>query len=132
MTMLEGGCLCGAIRFRVSGGPRYSAICHCNSCRRASSAPSVAWQTFERRHFEVLSGRPRSYRSSAGVERTFCDNCGSALTYRTEQRPEHIDVTSVSLDDPELAPPDREVFTAERLSWQPLDPARRQFEQGGE
>jgi len=132
MAVLEGGCLCGTIRYRVSGTPRYSAICHCRSCRRASSAPSVAWQTYERRCFELLAGQPRAFRSSAGVERTFCDSCGSPLTYTTHERPDHIDITSVSLDQPEQARPDREVFTAERLSWQPVDTGRQLFEQGGE
>ena len=41
--MLEGGCLCGAVRYRISGSPLSSVNCHCESCRRASGAPAVAW-----------------------------------------------------------------------------------------
>jgi len=43
--MSEGGCLCGAVRYRMVGAPLSSAICHCASCRRASGAPTVAWLT---------------------------------------------------------------------------------------
>jgi hypothetical protein len=132
MQVLEGGCLCGAIRYRVSGSPLYSAICHCRTCRKASAAPSVAWQTFERQHFELLSGTPRIFRSSHDVQRTFCENCGTPLTYSTALRPNHIDVTSVSLDDPEIVPPNREVWVEDKLSWEPVNSGHQQFARSGD
>jgi hypothetical protein len=42
MSTLEGGCLCGAIRYRVSGKPANTMICHCRTCRRAAGSPVVA------------------------------------------------------------------------------------------
>jgi hypothetical protein len=132
MQTHEGGCLCGAIRYRVTGSPLYSVICHCASCRKAAAAPSVAWQTFEQQNFELLSGTPRTYRSSAGVLRSFCGNCGSPLTYTSEQRPAQVDITTVSLDDPQASPPNREVWIEDKLSWQPISVVRRQFVQGGD
>jgi hypothetical protein len=132
MQFREGGCLCGAIRYRVSGTPLYTAICHCQSCRKASAAPSVAWQTYELHNFELLTGKPRTYRSSPGVQRTFCQNCGSPLTFSSEQRATQIDITSVSLDDPEAMPPDREVWLQDKLSWESVNVVRQQFPQGGD
>jgi hypothetical protein len=132
MESQEGGCLCGAIRYRVTGSPLYSVVCHCASCRKAAAAPSVAWQTYARAHFVILSGTPRIYRSSPGVERCFCECCGSPLTYRNEQRPTEVDITTVSLDDPEANPPNRELWVQDRLSWQMLDPSRHQYPAGGE
>ncbi len=132
MSVREGGCLCGAVRYRVSGTPQYSAICHCSSCRKAAGAPSVAWQTYEWQQFELLSGKPRTYRSSPGVQRTFCENCGTPLTFSSEQRPGQIDITSISLDDPNDSPPDREVWLEEKLNWVTPDGARGQFGRGGD
>ena len=50
-TYTEGGCLCGAIRYRVIAEPIARSICHCLSCRRASGAPSVAWAVFRPEDF---------------------------------------------------------------------------------
>ena len=44
---LKGRCLCGAITYRTDGPPKWTALCHCASCRRACSAPVVAWMGFE-------------------------------------------------------------------------------------
>ncbi len=116
----------------MSGAPLYAAICHCLTCRRASAAPAVAWVTFDRQLFALLQGSPRTYRSSPGVQRTFCERCGTPLTYASEQRPGHIDITTLSLDEPERFAPNSEVWLEQRVAWMAVDPARRQFPRGGE
>src|SRR5215217_8602722 len=78
----EGGCFCGRVRYRVTGEPVGSAVCHCVSCRRTSGAQSVAWLTFPHRKFSFVQGEPADYRSSDEVSRTFCQSCGTSLTYR--------------------------------------------------
>ena len=120
MSTEEGGCFCAALRYRVDAAPTASAICHCRSCRRASGAAAVAWLTFPRANFRWIRGTPRTHRSSPGVERTFCDRCGTPLTYTRDTLPGTIDVTTASLDDPTRFPPTREVWVAHRLPWQPL------------
>jgi hypothetical protein len=117
----EGGCFCKAIRFRITGDPLYSVICHCVSCRRASGAPSVAWLTFDRSQVEFLSGEARSFRSSPGVVRQFCPNCGSQISYETAASPANVDLTTLSLDDPTAFPPTREVWVRERLWWEAMN-----------
>jgi hypothetical protein len=80
-TVAEGGCICGAIRYRVAGEPTNTMICHCQSCRRVAAAPVVAWVTFPKARFELLRGHPAEFRSSPPVRRTFCAACGTPLTY---------------------------------------------------
>jgi hypothetical protein len=53
----EGGCLCGAILYAVRGNPRYTVLCHCDSCRAAGS-PVVAWASFSQGRFNILRGEP--------------------------------------------------------------------------
>jgi hypothetical protein len=118
--MNEGGCFCGAVRYRITGAPVSSAICHCESCRRASGAPSVAWITVGKKCFELIQGVPISYRSSPGVVRQFCGSCGSALTYETSKHPDGIDITTATLDEPNRFPPDVEVWLEDRISWEPV------------
>jgi hypothetical protein len=127
MSQEEGGCLCGAIRYRVAGAPSWSTICHCRACRKASGAPSVGWLTFDRGTFALLQGVLGRFASSPGVERTFCNVCGTPLTYSTEGRPGDIDVTTMSLDDETKFPPTCEVWTSHRVSWEVTDPIREHY-----
>jgi hypothetical protein len=127
MQVNEGGCLCSAIRFRISGEPIFSDICHCATCRRAAGSPAVAWLTFDRGQVEILTGHPRTYRSSQGVIRQFCGACGSPLFYETVTAPTTIDITTVSLDNPNLFPPTFEVWLEHRVPWQSVGQDRAQY-----
>ena len=124
-----GGCLCGAIRYRVTGPATATSLCHCDSCRRSTGGPSLAWAIFDQDKVEILSGELAVHRSSPGVERGFCAACGTSLTYARENRPGLFDVTTASLDDPEAFPPAIEIWTEERLSWVAPHPAIPQFAQ---
>ncbi len=118
-----GGCLCGAVRYRVTGPPVATSLCHCDSCRRATGGPSQAWAIFDEDKVEIVAGALAIFASSPGVERGFCARCGSALSYRRANRPGLFDVTTVSLDDPEAFPPDKEIWLEEKLSWEAANPA---------
>ena len=113
----DGGCLCGAIRYRVRGAPSTSMLCHCRSCRRATASPVVAWVTFPKSAVIFMQGAPTAFQSSPGVVRTFCGACGTPLTYATELAPEEIDITTCSLDDPEAFPPMHHAWMRHRLRW---------------
>jgi hypothetical protein len=123
----NGGCLCGAIRYRVAGPPRSTSLCHCGSCRRATGGPSLAWAIFDEDKIEIVEGRLAVYASSPGVERGFCAACGTSLTYRRANRPGLFDVTTVSLDDPEAFPPTKEIWIEEKLAWEAANPELPHF-----
>jgi hypothetical protein len=112
-----GGCLCGEVRYEVSGRPEDSTICHCASCRRAAGAQAVAWLRLPLGDLSFVAGEPVEYRSSARVIRTHCGACGTSLTYRHEDDPGSVDVTTASLDSPEAFPPTLHTWFEERLAW---------------
>ncbi len=114
---ISGGCYCGAIRFRAEGPPLFQANCHCANCRRAVGAQAVAWITVASSSFVFEKGTPKRFRTETGAWRTFCDQCGTSLTYEIEARPNEIDITNGSLDRPEDFPPNRDVFPEEKLTW---------------
>ena len=124
---LLGGCLCGRVRYKLKRAPIATGICYCKSCRRAAGAQSVAWAVNSSDAFAFQEGLPRTIESSEGVERTFCCDCGSTLTYRCSQ--ETIDVTLATLDEPEQLPPTKETWCRVRLSWNPLNPALTHHDQ---
>jgi len=117
----EGGCLCGAIRYRVDGAIESVAHCHCNSCRRSAGATFVTWFTIPRTRFSWVSGIPRLFSSSPGVSREFCGVCGTELAYSKQREPATIDLTIGSLDCAAGHPADRHVWTADKLDWLRLD-----------
>ena len=114
---ITGGCYCGAVRFNALSEVRVSTNCHCANCRRAAGAQAVAWIVVKRSQFQFVKGTPRRYRTDTGAWRTFCDQCGTSLTYETERRPDEIDITTGSLDHPEDFPPTKDVYPEERLPW---------------
>ncbi|MGH8284563.1 MAG: GFA family protein [Steroidobacteraceae bacterium] len=58
----EGGCQCGAVRYRIAGHPVIAAVCHCSMCRRANAAPAVAWAMFQEAQVTFVRGTLTSYR----------------------------------------------------------------------
>ena len=54
----EGGCQCGAIRYRAEGEPLLKALCHCVTCRRASAAPTTAWAMYQESQVTFLKEQP--------------------------------------------------------------------------
>jgi hypothetical protein len=113
----EGGCMCGAIRYRVSGKPKNSMVCHCQTCRRVAASPVVAWVTFQTAQFQLLRGHPSEFHSSEPVRRTFCPSCGTPLTYEISDSVGFVDITTCSLDNPELFPPTHHSWLSHNLSW---------------
>jgi len=123
----EGGCLCGALRYRATGAARFATLCHCASCRRAAGAPAVAWVSFPADAFAFTSGEPVRFRSSPPVTRTFCGCCGTPLTYRSDAFPNVVDVTTASLDEPGRCAPLDHTFVSERLRWWRPEPRWPEF-----
>ncbi|QJE03520.1 GFA family protein [Massilia forsythiae] len=119
--VLRGGCACGAVRYEAAAAPFHRTLCHCADCRRAAGAPAVAWFSVPAAALAWVRGAPRRHRSSAAVERAFCGRCGTQLTYRHDDIPGEVDITTCSLDDPEQAAPQDHTFAARRLRWLRVD-----------
>lgn len=115
---LNGQCLCGAIRYQLTGEPRHVAVCHCRDCRRSAGAPMVSWAMFPESALTLLQGQPKTINSSGTAMRSFCPDCGTGLFYRNAViLPGIVDVQSATLDDPDALPPGVQIQVAERLHW---------------
>ena len=114
---IEGGCFCGAIRYRVPAGDYLVANCHCSVCRRTSAAPFVTWFVVPRQALEYTQGTPRELRSSEVGRRYLCERCGTPIAFQSAKRPRDVDVTACSLDQPERFVPSIAVHEDTKLSW---------------
>lgn len=116
-TVHQGGCLCGAVRYRTTGKPNDTNICYCTQCQRQSGAPMPAFANFDRDKVELVQGEPGSYRASGTASRQFCANCGSWLFWMQDGGT-RISITLGSFDDPSDFPaPDYEIWTEHRIKW---------------
>lgn len=117
----RGGCLCGAIRYRVLDPIDAIVHCHCSMCRRASGAVAVTWLTLPKDRFTVTKGELAAWNSSDHGTRTFCPECGGQITFWSSERPDELDVTLCTLDQPERFPARHHVYTTAKLPWLHLD-----------
>lgn len=125
---IEGGCLCGGLRYRLHVPPKQGSDCHCEDCRRASAAPYVTWCSVPSEAVEVLSGELRKVLFAERI-RSFASCCGTPLFIQDDVSSESIDVTVASLDDPKPFPPVAAIWIEDKLPWVVLDPSRPAFRQ---
>lgn len=117
MIDAEGGCLCGAVRYRVSGAVEESGYCHCRTCQRQSGAPVVAWFAVAPSAFQYVKGAPGVFRASDRAGREFCGNCGAYLVFREDDAALTVSVNTATLDEPMLAPPEFHIYCESRIGW---------------
>ncbi len=103
----KGRCLCGAVTFEARGAPRFVSNCHCESCRRAASAPSVTSAGFRTDQVTIGGATRTAYASSPGVTRSFCRRCGSPVALQGEKWADETHIPVCAFEAPEhLAPED--------------------------
>jgi len=111
--------MCGAIRFETKGAPVNSNFCHCHSCRKHTSAPVVALVGFTADQVTFTKGQRKFYQSSPGVNRAFCGDCGTPLTWEGEGSSGDmlVEILTGAMDNPDDFPPENHYLHAERVSW---------------
>ena len=127
----EGGCLCGELRYKVSGAIDDAGYCHCRICQLSSGAPVVAWFTIPVSSFFYLLGAPSIYRSSAYSQREFCGKCGTQIVFRMSDGPVTVDVTIASLDAPSLIEPEYHIWRQSRIPWFETSDSLPRHDDGG-
>jgi len=115
--ILEGGCLCGAIRYRATGQPTDVNYCHCSQCRRHSGAPVAAFATFPTANVVWTKGQPRLFPSSDIGRRGFCPDCGTSLTWQGVKTPHEVDLGVGTFDDASSFKPKDHIWTGSAISW---------------
>jgi hypothetical protein len=117
----SGGCMCGAVRYRVTGPLRSVVMCHCTQCRRQTG--HVMASTAARRadlHLES-AGELRWYAASSEARRGFCGRCGSVLFWDAVGRA-YVSITAGSLDDSRGLETAWHIFTADKGGYYEIEP----------
>lgn len=116
-----GRCLCGNLQFEVHGRRLWVAHCHCDSCRRNTGSAVATFVGYTKEQLTYTRGERRIYRSSPGVQRGFCADCGTPMTYESDRCPDEVHLYISTLDEPGEFRPQLHVFVAERIPWMELE-----------
>ncbi len=113
----KGRCLCGVVSFEVDAPIKSVVNCHCESCRRQCSAPMTTYIGVPDGHWRWTGEAPKTYHSSPGVERTFCGNCGSPMSFRSKSMSGVMHLYVASMEEPDKFEPKLHVAIEEKLPW---------------
>ena len=131
----EGGCACGAVRYRVHGPAMLGIVCHCKFCQRrlASAFAVIAW--FNEQDVEFTQGALTEYQhhsdeSGRWLKMGFCGKCGTTLTHTAEVRPGLRAIAGGTFDDPDWFRIDRHIWTSSMRPWVAIPSDVTVFPQG--
>jgi hypothetical protein len=128
---LEGGCSCGAIRYRLTSEPLFVHCCHCLNCQRQTGSAFVINVLIETDRVQLLAGVPVAVevpRDDGSTQTIFrCPTCQVAL-YSQYTRPQIWFVRAGTLDEPSTVKPDVHIFTRSKVPWVTLPDSVPAFE----
>lgn len=107
----------------------WAAHCHCNSCRKFTGAVFATYAGFETGKVSFEGTPPAQHHSSEGVTRSFCGDCGTALSFESERWPGEIHLLVCAFDDPGAFEPRIHVYWKERVPWLEIGDDLRKFDE---
>ena len=131
----EGGCSCGAVRYRVIGTPVRSSVCHCSFCQRRTGSAFGIGIYFHDKDVEFLRGELKSYEHRSDetqrwLRMQFCATCGNTVTWTAEALPGIRAIAGGSFDDPGWLELNRHVWLRSAQKWVPIPDGVERFEHG--
>lgn len=126
---INGGCLCGRVRYEVAGGLSGADHCHCSRCRRQHGAAFATYADLDPADFRWTAGAAfvKVYETSSGAGWCFCSECGSSLAGTVNG-----EVTAITLGTVEGDPgvtPGFHIFVGSRALWYEISDDLPQFDE---
>ena len=130
---LNGGCACGAVRYRLTRAPMIVHACHCRDCQKLTGSAFVVNLWIERKYVEASGAEPAAVRVPPGTSGKphdvfRCAACGTALWSKYHASPgDTVLLRAGTLDDPAAITPDVHIFTRSKVPWLDLPQDARVF-----
>ena len=118
VPIVRGSCLCGGVKYEITGPLMRSGHCHCSNCRKAHGAAFRSRARVRIKDFKWVQGEElvKYFESSPGFRRGFCSVCGSPIVNRPDRTPE-LGIALGGLDDDPGVRPERHFFVASKAPW---------------
>jgi hypothetical protein len=113
---LEGGCLCGRVRFRTTQSPMRTIACHCTFCQKVTGSAYFAESMFAMDAVQFNGGELKSYEHVSDGSRQkvfvhFCPTCGTTVSLTFERWPEVRGIARGCYDDPNAVTVSSHIWT---------------------
>jgi hypothetical protein len=117
--MIRGSCLCGGVRYEITGDLRGMTHCHCSMCRKSHGAAFATYAEVESRDIHFSKGQEliSRYASSDSAQRSFCARCGSNLLFEPKETPNQVWVAAGGFDSDPKAAPRAHIYVDSKASW---------------
>ena len=128
--MYQGGCLCGEIRFEITGPIHNIVYCHCSQCRKAQGSAFATNGIVKASEFNILSGEGTltGYESAPGQIKYFCKTCGSPIMSRTKSKPDQVRVRLGTIESDITERPSAHIFVTSKANWEDITGDLPQYE----
>ncbi|HAX76040.1 MAG TPA: aldehyde-activating protein [Cyanobacteria bacterium UBA11372] len=120
-NVMQGGCLCGAVRYEYLGELGSANYCHCRDCRKTTGGAFNIGVWVDATGLRILTGQVRSFtkigESGKRITREFCPECGSPLLTKSPSKPQFVKIKAGSLDAPSQIKPAYQSWMTSAVSW---------------
>ncbi|MFK7965239.1 MAG: GFA family protein [Burkholderiaceae bacterium] len=120
MSKIEGGCLCGSVRYECAAEPLMTAVCHCTHCQKQTGTSFSILVAVPQADLNI-SGTTRAFQDTGDsgnpVERHFCPDCGSPIYSRVTALPDRLFIKAGTLDDTSWLKPVAHIYCDSAQSW---------------
>lgn len=129
--MYKGGCLCGKVRFTISGGIRNIIYCHCSQCRKAQGSAFATNGIVNIEHFHFDSGEKAltGYDSSDDQTKYFCQHCGSPIISKRKSVPGEVRIRLGCIESEISERPQAHIFVTSKANWEDISGDLAQYEE---
>lgn len=120
--MYQGSCLCGSVKFTISGPINDIIYCHCSLCRKAQGSAFATNANVNLHDFNFLSGETNLtvYKTSTHQTKMFCKSCGSPILSKDSNKPDNIRIRLGTLESDISERPGKHIFVASKANWEEI------------
>ena len=129
-NIYKGGCLCGKVRFEITGDIKNIVYCHCSRCRKAQGSAFATNGNVDVDKFKLISGEDEmtGYESTPGQTKYFCRCCGSPIISKSESSPDKVRVRLGVIESDILERPAAHIFVTSKADWDEINDKLPQYE----
>jgi hypothetical protein len=130
--MYHGSCLCGGIRYEISGAIKNIICCHCTECRKAQGSAFATNGVVADADFKIIAGDEllTRYEHSPGYAKFFCGRCGSPIISKSEHKPGVVRVRIGTIEGDITERPMAHIFVGSKANWEEIGGPLPQFVKG--
>ncbi|MFL2819106.1 MAG: GFA family protein [Candidatus Puniceispirillales bacterium] len=129
--IIEGGCYCGSLRYKVNGKVQASIQCHCRECQYITGGHPNVLMIMPLDGFNFIKGQPQTFKRKdidKAMTRMFCKICGTPIGTKNPNRPNSIILKVGTFDDPSIFKPEIAIFTIDKQHFHHIEDDLKSFE----